>query len=76
MKITSELLKSFGYTTKYPECKITVYFSKNRESYIAVDGYRIIITVFVNDRPKEIYRGEVENEDELNTLITKNKWIN
>jgi len=73
MIITSDLLKTIGYTTKYPDNKITVYFSKNRESYIAVDGWQIIFTKFVNDRPKEIYRGEIENEEELQNLINQDK---
>jgi len=75
MIVTSDLLKTFGYTTKYPNNKITVYFSKDRESYIAVRKSQIIFTIFLDDKPKEIFRGEVENEEELKNLITKNKWI-
>ena len=73
MKINSTLLETFGYTTRYPDNKIIVYFSKDRESYIAVDGEHIIFTKFVNDKPKEVYRGEIENEDQLRNLINQNK---
>lgn len=74
MIITKELLSTLGYTTKYPENRIVVYFSKDRETFIAVEGNHIIFNKFSsNDIPQEVYRGFIKDEEELKNIINEYK---
>ena len=73
MTITPLMLKPFGYTTKNFEAKMPVYFAHDRESYIIIDGVNIKFYKFYDDRPKEMFEGEVKDMEDLTSIINQFK---
>lgn len=52
-----------------------LYFSKDRSFYFIIDFKHsyIRITKFIDDKPKEVYEGCVESEEEFEKIINQIK---
>jgi hypothetical protein len=68
--IRPEFLESLGFTTRFPDHRIIVYFAKDRESYLSVEGnHMILYRFFGKDEPKETFRGFISSDEQLQEIL-------